>query len=91
MGRATLGAFGSTPLGIAAAESDAIPARPLLDYRQAKFTQRLHARPKDGEGPEEILDREGAAITARLRAATSLRPGTRVEPQPWGKRQTFIG
>ena len=43
MGRATLGAFRSTPLGIVAAESGHTPARPLLDYRQARFAQRLHA------------------------------------------------
>ena len=33
MGRATLGAFRSTPLGIVASESGHTPARPLLDYR----------------------------------------------------------
>ena len=81
MGRATLGAFRSTPLGIVAAESGRIPARPLLDYRQARFAQRLHARPRGGEGPEEILDRGGTAITTRLRAAASLRVGP-----PWSCR-----
>ena len=63
MGRATLGAFRSTPLGIVDAESGHTPARPLLDYRQARFAQRLHARPRDGEGWEEILERRGATIT----------------------------
>ena len=91
MGRATLGAFRSTPLGIVVAESGLTPARPLLNYRQARFAQRLHARPRDGEGPEEILDREGVAITMRLRAAASLRVGAAVEPQRWGRGRTFPG
>ena len=91
MGRATLGAFRSTPLGIVAAESGHTSARPLLDYRQARFAQRLHARPRDGEGPEEILERKGAAITTRLRAAATLRVGATVERQEWGQRRCFPG
>lgn len=57
-GRATLGVFWSTPLGVIAAESRYMPARALLNHRQARFAQRLHARPKDGEGPEGALSRE---------------------------------
>ena len=91
MGRSTLGAFQSPPLGIVAAESGHIPARALLNYRQARFAQRLHARPRDGKGPEEILTRDGAALTTRLRAAASLRPGDTVETQEWGTRRTFPG
>ena len=45
MGRSALGVFRSTPLAIVAAESGHVPARALLNYRQAKFAQRLHARP----------------------------------------------
>lgn len=52
MGRATLGAFRSTPQGILAAESGLTLARALLDHRQARFAQRLHARPRVGEGLE---------------------------------------
>ena len=78
MGRSTLGAFRSTPLGIVAEESGHIPARALLNYRQARFAQRPHARPRDWEGPEEILTREGA-FTTRLRAAASLCSGNTVE------------
>ena len=91
MGRDTLGAFRPTPLGIVAAESGHTPARARLNHRQARFAHRLHARPKDGEGPEEILDREAAALTTRLRAAASLHPGGTVEAQEWGNRRLFPG
>ena len=40
------------------AESGFTPARALLDHRQARFAQRLYARPQGGQGPEEILERE---------------------------------
>ena len=35
MGRATLGAYRSTPLGMVAAESGLVPARALLNHRQS--------------------------------------------------------
>ena len=38
MGRATLGAFQSTPLGIVTVESGLTPARALLNHRQEGFT-----------------------------------------------------
>ena len=41
MGRATLGAYRSTPLGMVAAESGRVPARALLNHRQSRFAQRL--------------------------------------------------
>ena len=67
MGRATLGAFQSILLGIVAAESGLTPARPLLGYRQARFTQRLMARPQERQperrGPEEILSRRNSGLT----------------------------
>ena len=66
MGRATTGTFGSTPLGIVMSESKLAPAGPLLDFRQACFAQRLMARPKGSNGPEEILEKRGAALTERL-------------------------
>ena len=91
MGRSTLGVFRPTPLGIVAAESGHTPARALLNCRQARFAYRLHARLKDGEGPEEILEREGSALTTGLRAAASLRPGETVEGQDWGSRRLFPG
>lgn len=78
MGRATLGVFRSTPLGIVTAESGLTRARAVLDHRQAGFAQRLHARPKDGDG-SGILTRDGAAISPRLKAAASLRPGDTIE------------
>ena len=67
--------FPVDPAGIVAAESGLMPARALLNHRQARFTQRLYARPADGSGPEEILSRERSALTERLRALTALRPG----------------
>ena len=90
MGRATLGAFRSTPQGILAAESGLTPARALLDHKQACFAQRLYARPRDGGGPEEIFGRE-SALTTLLRAAASLRQGETVEPQQSGSARRFPG
>ena len=67
MGRATLGALQSTPVGIVKAESGLTPARALLDHRQALFAQRLQSRPAGGSpGPEVIMERRGAALTDRL-------------------------
>ena len=91
MGRNTLGVFRSTPLGTVAVESGHTSARALLDYRQARFAHRLHPRPKEGEGPEEILDREGSALTTRPRAPAPLRLGDTVEAQEWGNRRVFPG
>ena len=94
MGRATLGAYRLTPLGMVAAESGLLLARALLNHRQSRFAQQLYVRPRDGEawGPEEILEREdGAALPARLRAAASLQLGNTVERQEWSRRQAFPG
>ena len=90
MGRATLGAFRSTPLGIVVAESALIPARTLLDHRKARFAQRLLARPEGGSGPEEILERE-ADLARDLRAAAGVQIGETGEMQTWGERGTFQG
>ena len=49
-----------------------MPARALSGHRQARFAYRLHARLKDEKGPEEILEREGAALATRLWAAAAL-------------------
>jgi ribonuclease HI len=91
MARSTLGSFRSTPQGILAAESGLTPARALLNHRQAMFSHRLIARPKDGGGPEEILTREGAELSQRLRTATGIKPGESTEPQVWGQGRTFPG
>lgn len=48
MARSTLGAFRPTPQGILEGESGHTPARPLLDFRQARFSHRLLARPQCG-------------------------------------------
>ena len=39
MGRASLGVFRSTPLGIVAAEGGHVPVGPLLNHRQARFAK----------------------------------------------------
>ena len=91
MARSTLGASRPTPQGILAAKSKLAPARALLDHRQAKLAQRLLARPQDGGGLEEILARDGAAITRRLRVAAGARPGEAVEPQAWSEDRAFPG
>ena len=91
MARSTLGAFRSTPQGILAAESGLTPARALLEYQQARFAHRLLAQPRDGGGPEEILTREGAGITARIREAAGTRRGETVEPQVWSEGRAFPG
>ena len=42
-----------------------------------RIEQRLYARPRGGQGLEEILSREGSALAARLRAAAAIdRDGT---------------
>ena len=51
MDRATTGTFRSTPLDIVMAESKLAPAKPLLDYRQEEFMQRLMAQPKGHRAP----------------------------------------
>lgn len=51
LGRATLGAFKSTPPAIIMAESELAPARAQPDSRQASFARQLMARPKDHHGP----------------------------------------
>ena len=91
IGRTTLGAFQSTPLGIVAAESGLTPASALLNHFQARFSQRLHARPIEGGGPEEVLARDRSALATRLQAAAALRRGETVESQQWGTVRRFPG
>ena len=87
MGKASLGAFRSTPLGTVTAESGLTPARALLSHRQASFARRLHARPRDGDGPGEILERDRSTLATRLRAAAALRRTETVRPQVWVPRR----
>ena len=63
----------------------------LLNRRQARFTQRLYARPQDGDGSEEILTGEPSALTTRLRVAVALRRGETVELQEWSASRRFPG
>ena len=74
-----------------AGESGPTPARALLNHRQARSTQSLFARPRGGDGPEEVLRRERSALTTRLRAAATLRPSETVERQQWGGSRRFLG
>jgi len=62
MARSTLGALQSTPLGALINKSALTPAEHLLDYRQARFAQRILAAPK-GSGTGDILRRRGTALT----------------------------
>ena len=91
MARSTLGAFRSTQTGFLAGESGHTPARALLDHGQARWTQRLLARPQGSEGPEEIIEREEGAVVLRLRAASGVRPGEEVESQVWSQGREFPG
>lgn len=90
MGRATLGVFRSTPLGTVAGESGLVPARALLDHRQARFGLRLLARPQNVGGQEEILERR-AELRGRIAGKTGLCRRKRVEKQVWSAGKTFPG
>ena len=73
------------------AESGFTPARALLNHRRAGFAQRLHARPRSGQGPEEILGRENSILTARLRAAAAIGQNGTAETQEWSTARRFPG
>ena len=81
MGRASLGVRRTTPVGIITAESALPPARALLDHRQASFALRLMARPVGGGGQEEILEKKGSNLTARIREKCGLSRRETVEAQ----------
>ena len=83
MGRASLGVRRTTPLGIVTAESALLPARALLDHRQASFALRLLARPVNSRGQEEILEHRGSDLTARIRRRCGLKRGETAEVQRW--------
>lgn len=91
MGRATTGNFRSTPLGIALAESKLAPAKPLLDCRQAKFMQRLMARPKGHHGPEENLERKRSELTERLWQSSFLELEEKPEELEQARHRSFLG
>ena len=63
----------------------------MLNHLQARFTQRLYARPRDGSRPEEILTRECSDLTTRLRAAAVLGRRKAVEAQERGTGRQFSG
>ena len=89
MSRASLGAFQTTPRGIIMAESGFTPTRVLLDHRQARFAQRLYARPRGGQGPEEILERD--SITSRLRRIAAIYRKRAAEGREWSAARRFPG
>ena len=74
MARSTLGALPSTPLGALINENALTPAEHLLDYRQARFAQRVLSAPKWSD-TEDIILRRGTALTERLWAAAHLGEG----------------
>ena len=87
MGRFTLGAFRSTPRGIVAGESGPALARALLNHCQARFTQRLCARPRDGGD-----SRQGALCPHHTPTSSSHSPtGREVEVQEWSIGRQFSG
>ena len=75
----------TTPLGIFAAETGLTPSRALLDYRQARCTLRLIARPRGRGGQEKILERK-AGLTARVKEKSGLGIDT-----PWKSRCGHVG
>ena len=92
MGRAALGVFRSTPLTRSRRCGKRSHAgQGLLNQRQARSTQRLYARLEDGQGPEEIFTRDGAALASCLRAAAPLYPGDTLEAQERSSRRYFPG
>ena len=77
-----VGAFRSTPLGIAMTESKLTPAYALPDSRQARSAQRLTARPRGHHGPEEIPGASGLrrqSETAKSSPCSLRRRGGRTE------------
>ena len=91
MGRASLGVRQITPLGIIAAESSLTPARALLDHAQARFALRLTARPRGGGGQEEILEKRGSVLAARVKERSGLKRRDTVEEQRWNAMRVFQG
>lgn len=66
-------------------ESKLIPAKPLLDYRQAKFMQRFMARLKGHQVPEEILKRRGSKLTELTRQNSFLGSDEKPEELSWAR------
>ena len=69
-------AFRTTPRVIVAGERGLTPARALLNHRQARFIQRLYARPRDGGGVTEAtkqLQEAPVVAMATAMAATTTR------------------
>ena len=55
------------------------PAR----HRQARFAKRHYAKPQEGQGPEEILERESTLTTRLKEAARVERREGSTEKQEW--------
>ena len=72
------------------AENGFTLARALLDHRRARFAQLFVARPRGGQRPEEILERDSTLMTRLKRAAAISREGT-AERQEWSEARRFPG
>ena len=72
MDHPSLGVKETTPLELVITESGLTPARALLDHRQAQFALCLMARPENGGGQEEILEKK-SSLTARIKERCGLR------------------
>ena len=91
MGRASLGTFRSTALGIVMAGGKLTPAKVFLDNRQARYAQRLLARPAGHKGPEEMLSRAGSVLGPRFLRLAHVALGEAVERHSWPRTRTFPG
>lgn len=83
MVRASLGVRRTTLVGIVTAESALPPARALLYHCQASIALRLLARLVGGGGQEEILERSGSNLMARIRDRCGIGRRETAEVQTW--------
>ena len=77
MARGTTGCFRDTPLAIITQEAHTRPAEALLDYRQARYAQRLLRQPRPRD--RRVRRQEGTSLTDRLKAVTHLDPDDECE------------
>ena len=66
-------------------------ARALLNYRQARFTQRLYVRPRGGGRSQEFLTGERSVFTTRLQASAAFHRGETADALEWGTGCHFSG
>ena len=90
MGRAPLGAFQSTPSGIAAAESGFTSTKAHLNHLRARFAQRFHAS-QGGPGTRGDPWLGGSVLTTQLRAAAAIGLDGTAETLEWSETRYFPG